>query len=98
MKAPESQTYILLKLWEGFSGAIMQKDHSFTVRPTLDRRVQALADSLVEQRDGGGAMDIAAGQRGDVRTTVDMEWSGMENREKAQAWNTERGPGSQPSG
>lgn len=51
----------------------MQKDHSFTVRPTLDCRAQALADSLVEQRDGGGAMDIAAGQCGDVRTTVNME-------------------------
>lgn len=83
MKASESQTYIVLKLWEGSSGAIMQKDHSFTVRPTLDCRAQALADSLVEQRDGGGAMDIAAGQRGDVRTTVNMEWSGMENGGKS---------------
>lgn len=97
MKASESQTYILLKLWEGSSGAIMQKDHSFTVRPALDCRVQHLADGLMEQRDGGGAMDVAAGQRGDVRTTVNVEWSGMENGEKANAWSKVRGPGFQPS-
>lgn len=94
MKASASQTYIVLKLREGSSGAIMQKDHGFTVRPTLDCRVQALADGLVEQRDGGGAVDIAAGQCGDLRTTVNMEWSGGESGEKAQAWNTVRGPGS----
>lgn len=66
-------THILLKLREGFPDAILREDQSFTVRPTLDRRVQALAHSLVEHRDGGGAMDIAGGQSGDVRRTVHME-------------------------
>lgn len=66
-------TYILLKLREGFPDAILREDHSFTVRPTLDRRIQALAHSLVEHSDGGGAMDIAGGQSGDIRRTVHMK-------------------------
>lgn len=58
----KSETHILLKLCKGFPDAVLREDHSFAVRPALDCRVQALAYSQGEQRDGGGAMDIAAGQ------------------------------------
>lgn len=93
MKAPEIRTHILLKLREGFPEAIVQEDHSLTVRPTLGCWVQALADSLVDHSDGGGAMDIAAGQSGSIRRTVHMEWPGIENeiKEKAQASNAMQG-------
>lgn len=65
--------HILLKLCKCSPDAILQEDHSFMVRPALDCGVQDLAYSQGEQRDGGGAMDIAAGQRGFVRWTVHVE-------------------------
>lgn len=70
----------MLKLRKGFPDAVLREDHSFTVRPALDCRVQDLAYSQGEQRDGGGAMDITAGQRGFVRRTVHMERPGIENK------------------
>lgn len=75
----ESETHILLKLCKVFPDAILLEDHSFTVRPALRCIVQALAHSQWEQRDGGGAMDIAGGQSGFVRGTVHMERPGTEN-------------------
>lgn len=73
----------MLKLCKGFTNAVLQEDYSFTVRPALDCGVQALADSQGEQRGGGGAMHIAAGQRGCVRRTVHMEGSGIQRFRKS---------------
>ena len=63
----------MLKLGEGFPDAILNENHRLAVRPTLDCGVQYLADSGVEQRDGGGAVDVAGGQSRDERRTVHME-------------------------
>ena len=84
--APQSQswkldTHILLKLCKSFPDAVLQQNHSFTVGPAFHRGVQALAHSLGEQRDGGGAMDITAGHRGFERRTVHMERPGTEGGE-----------------
>lgn len=72
-------THILLKLWEGFANAALQEDHGLPVGPLLGCGVQALTDSLVEQRVGGGAVDVAAGQGGDRGRSVHMEWPGIED-------------------
>lgn len=76
IKAKGSKAYILLKLCKGFPDAVLLEDHSFTVGPALHRGVQGLADGEGEQRVGGGAMDVAGGQRGDVRWAVYVEGTG----------------------
>lgn len=62
-----------MKLCKGFPDAVLQEDHSFTVGPALNGGVQTLAHGQGEQRDGGGAVHIAAAQCGCVRTAVHME-------------------------
>lgn len=85
-----SETHILLKLCKGFPDAVLNEDHSLAVGPPLHCRVQTLADSQVEQRDGGGAVDVAVGQSGDVRRIVHVERPGIEIKitGKAQGSNT----------
>lgn len=80
----------MLKLCKGFPDAVLPEDHRLPVRPALGRGVQALAHSQGEQRDGGGAVHIAAGQRGSARRTVHMEASGVQRfrKERGQIYST----------
>lgn len=58
-------THVLLELGEGFADAVLDADHRLAVGPAPDRGVQPLTHRLVQQGDGGGAVDVAGGERGD---------------------------------
>lgn len=83
----------MLKLRKCFPDAVLNEDHSLTVGPPLDCRVQTLADGQVEQRDGGGAVDVAVGQSGDVRRTVHVERPGIEIKIQGKGQGSNTGEG-----
>lgn len=88
-----SETHILLKLCKCFPDAVLNEDDGLAVGPPLRCRVQTLADSQVEQRDGGGAVDVAVGQSGDVRGIVHVERPGIEIKIKGKAQGSNTGEG-----
>lgn len=60
-----TSTHILHELCEGLADSVLQKHHGLSVGKALHRPQQTFSDRLMDQRHGGGGVNVAVGESRD---------------------------------